>query len=173
MITIDGFVIDANINEDHSFVNEVTTHEVEKGADIADHVRARPTVITIDSIVSDTPLGSIVDLRAPGDKPSQFAYDFLRELRDARAPMTIETSLDKFDNMVLTVLTPRQDAETGDSLQFTATFTQIRLVTNDRTTVRVSVPRAANKANRGHKTSPLIGDAVVELGTLNGITVII
>lgn len=154
MITIDGFVIDANINEDHSFVNEVTVHEVEQGADIADHVRARPTVITVDSIVSDTPLGSIIDERDPGSKPSQDAYLFLRDLRDAREAVTIETSLDRFDDMMLTTLIPRQDARTGDSFQFTATFTQIRLVTNERTTIRVSVPRAARKVNRGHKTSP-------------------
>lgn len=152
-VIIDGFVIDAARNEEHEFASEVTEHPVEEGADIADHVRRQPNNVTIEGVVSDTPIGEVAGLRDEGALPSDQAFALLQEIADSRRPVTVETSLQVFDNMILSSLNVPRDARTGDSFQFTAQFVQIALVTNQRTTIETASPRGRNKVNRGNKPS--------------------
>ncbi len=158
-VLIDGFEIDATLAEDHAFDSEVTEHPVEIGADITDHVRARPIEVTIQGLVSDTPIGALAERRGfdgvsePAALPSDVAFSNLLGIRDAREPVTITTSLKTFENMVLESLSVPRSARTGHALEFTARFRQVELVTNQRTTVPTAVPRAASKRNLGHKAS--------------------
>ena len=152
MVVIDGYTIDATITLDASIVNDVTAHPVEDGADVADHVRARPIRLSIAGVVSDTPIGDIISERGGDALPSQEAYSRLIEMSRAREPVVIETDdRGTFDNMVLESLSAPVDASTGDALVFTATFVQITLVENSRATVLVAVPIAKKKVNKGSK----------------------
>lgn len=151
MILIDGYEIDVAVTETHGFESEVTEHPVESGADIADHVRARPIVVTLDSVVSDTPIGDLAARRSTDTLPSREALARLLAIRDAREPITIETDLRVYDNMVMESLSIPRSVQTGDALRFSATFKQIQLVTNARTTVPVAIPRAKKKVDRGNK----------------------
>lgn len=158
MILIDGFAIDCAEREEHSFDSEITEHPVETGADVADHVRARPIVVTIEGIVSDTPIGEIVaqGFREEGEKPSDAAKAKLLQIRDDREPVPLETSLGGYTNMLLESVSFPRSASDGDSLRFRATFKQVVLVTNLRRTIRVRVPRSAGKVVVGNKaTTPV------------------
>jgi hypothetical protein len=48
--------IDATTNEQHDATNTVTDHPVEKGANIADHVRPDPDVLSVTGTISNTPI---------------------------------------------------------------------------------------------------------------------
>lgn len=154
MITIAGYAIDAALRVEQAFEADVTDHPVERGAVITDHVRARPIVVTIEGVVSDTPMGAVAALREEGSVPSADARIRLFELWNAREPVTIETENATYHDMVMQSLSVPEDRETGDACHFTATFKQLRLVTNRRTSVAVAVPRAAKKVNRGTVPSP-------------------
>jgi hypothetical protein len=152
MVVIDGYTIDVAVTIDASIVNDVTEHPVEDGADVADHVRAKPIRLVIEGVVSDTPIGEIVSERDGDALPSQEAYSRLIEMSRAREPVTIETDdRGTFDNMMLATLSAPVNAETGDALRFTATFIQVTLVENSRATVLVAVPLAKKKVNKGAK----------------------
>lgn len=168
-ITIDGFEIDATLSEGHDLNAEVTAYPVESGSDVTDHVRLLPITVTLDCVVSDTPIGSLATRRGGFSLPSDDAYAHLVSLRNAREPVTIETSLAVFENMVCTAVSIPRAAENGDSLRFSATFTQIQLITNARTTVRVSVPKAAKKVNLGNRP---LSDAptIDEVAKARGLT---
>lgn len=156
---INGYELDVAVNEDHTFESEVTEHPVEIGADVADHVRARPITVTLEGIVSDTPIGAVAQRRQQftlvnGEAfalPSEEALAFLRAVHEAREPVTIQTSLGSYENMMLRSLQVPRSTETGEALRFTASFVQVVIVQNLRTVVRVAVPRASNKVNRGNK----------------------
>lgn len=151
-ITIDGFVLDTAESETHSFDNEVTEHPVEKGADMADHIRARPDVVTVNGIVTDSPIGAITPTQT---LRSTDALAKLKQLRDSRNPITIETSLGTYTGMVLEQLNIPRDASVGYALRFSATFRRVFLVTNERTVVRVATdtPGVSKKRQLGHKAS--------------------
>ncbi len=153
MVKIDGRQLDAAKAEQHQYENEITQYPVEKGGRVADHVIAQPLVLTIDGIISDTP---VIDptFTADGLLPSDEALVHLRLLNTNREPIEIETSLGVYENMVCQSLNFPRDAGTGKALRFVATFQQILLITNERTTLEVEVPIAANKRHLGHKKAP-------------------
>lgn len=158
MVTIDGYEIDAVPSEDHSFASEVTSHPVEEGADITDHVRAQPITVSLDCVVSDTPVGEMATRRGDVDadgvpmaRPSSVAFERLVAIRDARQPVVVETALHVYRDMVLQSLSVPRAVGNGDALRFRATFVQVKLVKNERTFVQVATPRAAKKVNLGHK----------------------
>lgn len=157
MITIDGYLIDVAVREEHGFDNEITEHPVEQGADIVDHVRARPVTLMIEGVVSDTPVQDAVRAARTAALPSREALDRLLALRNARLPVSIITSIRAYDNMVIESLVIPRDATTGDALGFTARFRQIRVVTTERAVV--DIPRAKGKTNRGLVT---VGEAQIE-----------
>ncbi len=150
---IDGFEIDVNVTESHTSALQVTDFEVEEGANITDHARKMSRTVILNSVVSDTPIGAIASRRSADGLPSEDALAKLEQLQEDREPITIETDLRIYDNMILESLTIPRDKDNGNALRFSATFKEIRLVTNRRTTIRVSTPIAQRKQLRGTKPS--------------------
>lgn len=153
MILVAGFAIDASVTEDHTARNEVTDNPVESGAVMTDHVRRMPATLTLECIVSDSPLGQVEALRGEGTVPSVDARAHLESLLANPEPFTVVTSIRTYENMVIESLSEPRRAGIGHAMRFTATLRQITIVTNERTTVQVAVPRAAKKVNRGHRAA--------------------
>lgn len=153
MLLIDGFEVDAEISGEHLLENEVTDHPVETGGDVTDHSRPKPITYTVEGVVSDTPLGNMVDTRSGVTLPSADALARLTGIRDAREPVQIGTSLRTYDNMLMQSLSFTKDASTGRALRFRATFKQVIIATNERIVKRVTAPRAKGKTNRGNKAA--------------------
>lgn len=160
MVSIDGFLIDATVSQSHDRSFQVTSHPVEAGADVTDHVRALPVRLTLDCVVSNAPLEPVASAREIDTRPSDDAHAHMKALQ--KRPVTVETDLEVYQNMVLESLTEPVTAQTGDGLRFTAVFQQIELVTNERATVPVAVPRAKKKVNRGSKPPKSAPDKATE-----------
>jgi Dit-like tail protein len=169
-VLIKGFIIDCVRQETHSFDSDVTSHPVEKGADVTDHVRPRPITVTLECIVSNTPIEPVASQRPAGGIPAEDAHAWLMGIRDDREPVTIETHRRAYENMVLTSLSEPLDAATGDGLVFSATFVQIELVQIEKVTV-ISTPRAARKKNLGHKpTRPVEHTELTDITSRGGVS---
>lgn len=151
MIIIDGFEIDVAMSVTITRDSVITSHPVEIGSDKSDHIRNNPATITLECLVSDTPLVEFANRR--GGVPSEDARAKLLEIRDFRQPVSVEIDSEIFDSMGLESFVEQQDAETGGCLSFRVTFKRIEEVTNERRTVPVAVPRAAKKTNLGQKPS--------------------
>lgn len=158
-IYIDGYEIDAALSEEHNLDSEITDYEVEVSSDYSDGIRPLPDVVTIEGIVSDSPYGPLAVRRAAelltsgSSLPSTAAFERMKEIRDERAPVIIETSLGVYRDMGLQNLSIPRSAQEGCVLKFRATFRKVKIVQNERATIRVATPRAAKKANLGHKAS--------------------
>lgn len=156
MIRIAGYLMDLAVSEEHAFPSEISSHPVEQGPDISDHIRNLPEEITLESIVSDTPIGEVAadpSRQAAGPDaplPSADAFQKLVEIRAARQPVTVETSLGTFENMGLENLDVPKDAAKAGGLFFTARFKRMNLVQNKRTRRRVATPMAG----AGGKATP-------------------
>lgn len=153
-VVIDGLKLDAAMSESHRSENEITQYPVEEGANVTDHVLPLQDTVTITGIVSNTP---VVDptFTMDGMLPTDDALAKLRKIKRDRKPVTLkDTTLGTYEDMVMESLEFPRDGSTGDALRFVATFRQIVLITNERTTVPVEVPVAAKKKNLGHKSSP-------------------
>ena len=162
-LIIAGYEIDVELSADLSVSNTVTEYPVEEGVSVVDHVRAQPVRLHVEGVVSNTPIGALAQRRAQfaligGEAfafPADEARAHLLAVNEAREPVSVECSHGTFDNMVMESFEPT--STTDDCLHFTASFVQIKFVTNERTTVRVKA--RAKKVNRGHRPSIEAPDA--------------
>jgi hypothetical protein len=151
MILIDGFEIDAVLRENHEYESTVTDYPLDEGSDASDHVINKPVTITLDSVVSDTPIGALADRRGTDTLPSSDAIAKLRRIRAARQPIVIVTTKGVYSSVVMQSLRIPVDANTGAALAFTAVFKQLYITETARTTVKVAVPRVKAKTKKGSK----------------------
>ncbi len=160
---INGYEVDVFTSEEHSHPAEVTEFPVEDGADVSDNIRSRPVTVTVEGYVSDTPIGRMAELRDSGSVPGNECYQRLLDVRESGEPVTLITSLGTFTNMALEDLSVPRSSDDGAGLRFSARFKQIKLAKNERSTIRVEVPRAQKKRNLGNKPSPVVAadDATV------------
>lgn len=168
-VVIDGFVMDLAVTEGHRFPAQATSFPVEQGAEFGDHIRELPDEITLESIVSDTPIGEIATdptRRLNGDQvslPSEAAYAKLLEIRRAARPVAIVTSRGTFESMALIDLDVPNDNGKSGGLFFTAKFQRFRVITNKRTRVRVqtAMPVGAKTAKKTVEQFQVVNDRII------------
>lgn len=179
-----NFSIDAAPNVNHSMISNITQNPIEDGSSITDHVNLEPRKVTINGLISETPLsiskaitntaitavagqilpeflqGSIVSLFQNSSDRVQDGYKVLKELWENKNPFSIQTNLELYENMIIQSLSIPETVERG--LRFTMTLQQIKVVTTEF----VRVPRekvsdivehtATSKQEEGKKTTQSI-----------------
>ena len=144
-----GIVVDATISEEHLTEVDLTENPVEDGAVVTDHVHIKPAQLTIQGVISDTPLGyavigniqnvirSVTSLFGKSSR-SIDAYNDLLKLQKSRQPFTVTTGLKRYENMILVSLSVPRTAATGRAIHFSAVMREIRIVKSKTTTVSLS-----------------------------------
>ena len=140
IIREDDSIIDVTcfLSQKTDFTLETTKNEVEEGIDVTDHIRESNKIITLSGIVSDFPLSynSLIDsvkTLISGDETgclSQDAYVAFKMIYNNKELVTIATNFDTFDNMVMTSLSIDENPESEDTLEFSATFEELRVVSD-------------------------------------------
>ncbi len=145
---IDSLVLDAVIQETHSYTNTITSHPVETGFDVSDHSRPEPDKITLECVVTSTPLDG-----SDSQVDEQRVADALAKLDDLRMNgtlVTVVTSLKQYSSMGVESITVTRDVKTGAALKFTAALKFVRVVSNKLTKVAKSKSKsAASKVKHG------------------------
>lgn len=166
---IDTITLDVSVAETYTGEVEVTEHPVEEGFNVVDHARAKPDMLTIEGVVSNTPLSMSQQRRLvqaasgvqfetttqqdqiegqPGYAEAAFAK--LEELRKTGKLVTVLTKLKTYEEMVLVSLVVPRNSTTGDALRFTAVFKHIRVVKNKLTSATIAKePKAKAKVKTG------------------------
>lgn len=159
---------DATISESHRKANEVTSHPVEAGVDVSDHIRPQPEEIDINGIVSDTPLVYLPSLRATspieGDltRPTEradAAYKELQRVMDSGQLVTVVTKLREYESMAITIFGVDRDASTGNVLNATLSLRQVVTVESQVTAEPIPVASGNKKSKRLGKVVPKEADA--------------
>lgn len=162
-------VVDTAETEQHDLSSTITDHPVEEGVDITDHQRPNPDTVTLNCIVSNTPLSNIQKARAEAlglasptkqeeakrgfTGVAEQAYAQLKQIRDQGLLVTVTTGLRRYESMALEHLTVPRDSKTYDAIKFTATFKFIRVVQNKLTrVVNSKAPNAQRKKSAGSQT---------------------
>lgn len=186
-----GIVIDATVKENHVSECDITKNPVEDGAKVTDHVQMNPARLTIEGVISDTPLGfafigniqnlvrSVTTIFGSRSR-SQDAYDDMLKLQKSKRPFTVITNLRKYDNMIMTSLSVPRTSQTGGAIHFTAELEEIVIVMSEEVAnlsvtakdigaktknagqkVTVPVPAEAQVANKSKSVLQKYRDAVL------------
>lgn len=157
-------VLDASVSETHTSSASITSHPVESGANITDHVHREPDSITIQGVISNTstafPQGvvgvalikSVANLvSGVSNDLAKTAYDQLRQLVDGKELVKIVTTLREYNDMLIENLTVTRDSQYGDALNFTATARQVRLIKTS-SVEKTSIPAPAETKKAAKKS---------------------
>lgn len=163
-------VVNAFVHETYVFSSEISEHPIEAGSSIVDHVYNKPFSLSIEGIISNTPM-TLVGLAAfdsvsrylHGESNDFVAYAFatIKNLFEERKPLSIVTSLKTYHKMVLETLSvERGGGFYSDSLHFSCTAKQIQLVSQKLIKVpepaEPKVERAKPKVKRGSQETKFI-----------------
>ena len=155
-------LLDASVSEVHTSSANITSHPVERGANITDHVHRQPDTLTIQGIVSNTPtrfpqgtigvalVRTVANLvNGVSNDLAKTAYEQLLQLVEGKELIKIVTTLREYNDMLLENLTVTRDAENGDCLNFTVTARQVRLIkTSSVSASSITSPADPKKASK-------------------------
>ena len=121
---IGALTIDATLTEIHNRTATVTQFALDNGASVSDHVINQPKTISLEGVISNTPL---VWLGLGADNArAQNAFDALDELYDSKEPFDLVTGFKLYKNCVFRDLSlPRVRA---GELRFRATVVELKFV---------------------------------------------
>lgn len=166
--SIGSVELDASVSEQHTGAVEVTDHPVETGGAISDHARPLPETVTIEGLISNTPMPEAgaatqertwagVNYRSSSEMAPTNAsegYAALLKLKDAGELITVVTALRTYENMVLTSLTVPRDARTGNGLRFAASLKQVRVANSQTVQVLTTEDKTKKKKVENKKAAP-------------------
>lgn len=125
-----GIIIECLLSEEHAINVDTTDHPVERGYNITDHRRVRPRALKLTGIVSNYPVKWFAS--AGGAKNYVVnAWDMFKKWRDRGDLVNITTSLETYENMLITDVTVPRDAKRGNSLEFTVSAKELRIVESE------------------------------------------
>lgn len=153
---VDVIELDVSISEDHKYTSKVTSFPIENGTNVSDHIINLPEIVTIEGIVSDTPL----NIFSLGNR-SIDAFNSLVQIHRDKKIVTLVTGIKVYQNMVMTVLNVPRSLETGQSLTFNLEFQKVLLDSFVRTQLETAslfvdstenIPRDTVAENTNYQT---------------------
>jgi hypothetical protein len=140
--------MDAYLQEQHSLSAEVTREPVEAGADVSDQVIQQPDELNIIAQISNHP-----PKKDDNTDPfrAESAFERLKQMKEAGEPVTVLTSLQPYDNMVITSITVERTARLSNVVRCTIHLVSVRIVRSGTVDVPEGIDRAKPKVDRGNQ----------------------
>lgn len=143
-VSIGAITLDATVQEAHAYSATVTDHPIEDGGFVTDHVYFNPRTVSVEGEITNSPVVFLNFLGGLSDRRIE-ALDQLIELHQTRDVVTLVTGLKIYNDMVLESFNVPRNQNTGQRLQFTAEFKEVRKVASEIVGV------AERKAKPGYK----------------------
>lgn len=135
--TVSYIPLDVRERSGMSLSSQVSDNPVEAGTTVADHVIKDPRRITLEGLVSDSPVGQTrqnVGLQgddeqvSPGSR-AMSCYQAFNDAWEKSSPLTVINELGVFDDMMIENLEfPREQGRGGNAIWFELTLKQITVV---------------------------------------------
>jgi hypothetical protein len=126
----DKFQLDVTRSQKHSRQIAISENPVEEGFTATNHARRIPVTLEIDGILTDTPTGlALLNVKETFAgvyrNLAQQNYQKLKELMYKREPVFVATSVDVYENMLITSLDVAKNSGTGYALEVSLQLREI------------------------------------------------
>ena len=163
---IGGISIDGVLTENTVRTFRMTSHPIESGENVADHIITEPLTYTMEGVITDTPFGFGKDDPSSGVKDSvsgifgksdptgqtrsQQIYYELVKLMDKKDLLVVQAALKTYEDLVMETISVTQTKHKSRSIWFTATFRQAIIVkTATKEVDSKNINSNADKAGQG------------------------
>jgi hypothetical protein len=122
-------IFDAVPSEEHILENVVPENPLEDGSYVNDHIANLPKKLSLDAIISDTPIDPIDPTYGrldSGKGHSKDVYERLEDFRSQKEPMTVVTGLKVYTNMVIRSINSVRD-NTGYKISLRIELSQLKI----------------------------------------------
>lgn len=136
--SIGAIFLDSLRSETNQLDSDVTSHPVEDGIDVTDHIAQRAEEVTIVGLVS----GAQIHLYQGGRTRLILVKEALREIHEQRVPVTVTTGVDKYEDFAVKSIKIKREAPT-DWLEVTATL--VKIIKADVEKVDIPPQKVQNK----------------------------
>ena len=153
----------------HGSQAEATTHPVEDGGSIADHVVLKPNTVTLSTLWTPHPADETA-LPQGFDRPSE-AFDLLSDALQQRQMIQIRSGTGDgiiYDNMVLLSVSMQRQFEDGDGRLIQVEAQQIQIVSGK--TVKIKIAKSLKP--KGQKIKTNVTPTRAQLATRAAIAVV-
>lgn len=135
--------LDCTDSEKYEHDSVVSENPIEGGKNTTDHVRVLPVRLTIEGLVSNHATSrTLVNLDFTR---AEDCYVLLQDWQNTAQRLTLTTSLDEYEDLLLKQFTVTRDKESANSLQVTMTFQQIQIVESQTSNVQPAIKAAKAK----------------------------
>lgn len=149
--------VDLILREDHALQSTVTSHPVEIGSAITDHIRNELRVGSLSCLVSNHSLNLAPDAEIPeaassarvpnyGDaarprtpNPSKDTWELFKGIWQRRELVTIVTVLETYEEVAISNVRTSRTGSSGDALEFMLDFRQVRQVSLQEVEITAAV----------------------------------
>lgn len=132
---IGSITFDLILSENHNFNSSVSSHPIEDGSEISDHIHNEMEKGTVNGLISNYSLkaGEITSNRA------QDVFEALVDLWNRKELVTIKTVLKVYSDVAITSMPFMRDASQGESLPIAISFQRLKTVKLQTVTLELSV----------------------------------
>lgn len=154
---IGSLALDCLIREVHGMRNRVTDYPVEGGATIADHIANEPRELQVEGLISNSPIVFITDrirqlARGEGEKNyAELAFQELERIHREKVLVDIKGRFKTYKAMALVSLDVDRTQRTGNALEFTSTWRQMKTVDVQRVALPTKPTKKENAQPRRDK----------------------
>lgn len=149
---INGYVFDAFLSLDHSGDVTTTSHPVETGANISDHIYLNPLAFSFEIGVSDVMKSIIPGQFGGASSRVQSAYNVLTQMRDSRQFVTLTSKYGYFEDVIVKSVRIRDTIQTYSAMR--ATVQLERLILAGTQSKKVSLlPHVTDQTPRGQQST--------------------
>jgi hypothetical protein len=153
------FFFDATLRVHHKQPARFTSHPVQVGPAIVDHIYLEPYELALDIGISDSMQSYQAGQYSGGSSRSVSAYQTFLAISAARVPITVSTRLNTVQNMGLELVDAYEDNRTFRCLRGTLYFKQI-ISAQVNTSPTSNRPNATNTTNEGTKSPSTVPSGV-------------
>ena len=146
-------IFDLLMNESHNFSNTVTSHPVEDGSEVADHIRNELFNGTLTGIMTNF---SIQRIGLIAGNVALNSFEFLESLWEQRELVDIVTVLKVYNGVAITNISTTRNANTGEALDITVSFQQVKIVGLKTVQIDTSVKIADTITAQNKQSSPQV-----------------
>lgn len=133
---------------EYQYDQDVTSHPVETGFEIQDHIVNKPLKLTMTVGISSRPVTWFYK-NGWGEKKFANGLEALQKIRDDKQPVTIIRPEKKYDNMVMTSCKVSKSEDTKSIIYVDLAFQHIVKVTTQTTAIPENIVTASQEENAG------------------------
>lgn len=159
---------DVIVSESHKAAASTTSHPVEDGSTISDHVSLEPATLDLTGIISRHPVMYAASLSQSPTRDAD-AYEALQTLHTSRTPMTVTTSIGVHQNMIMTSLEVSRDLSTATAIVARMSFVRIAIVTAETQELAAAPEHRKTTDGGTQATKPASAEATAAAKSTPGV----